>query len=151
MDLMKRFDKPLLKSASIAPVGNTHDVYRLVQTFRSEDIRAIGVRDPDIGASPKNHVFSLPGDKAPEELLLSDTNIKAAEKWRNGIEAAFGLACVTGLKLTGSKRAKAIFPALADQMDMEVEELRYVLTTTWLETHADEAKALLLRLREAFN
>jgi len=90
-DIMKRFDKTLLQSSSIAPVGNTHDVYRLVQTFRSEGIRAIGVRDPDVGAATAKHIFSLPGDMAPEELLLTSTNIAAAEKYRNGLAEAFAL------------------------------------------------------------
>jgi hypothetical protein len=149
-DIMKRFDKTLLQSSSIAPVGNTHDVYRLVQTFRSEGIRAIGVRDPDVGAATAKHIFSLPGDMAPEELLLTSTNIAAAEKYRNGLAEAFALSVVSGLKFAGSKRAKAIFPALADQMDMSVEDLRYVLTLVWLESHSDDAKALLSNIRSAF-
>ena len=96
-DILERYDKPLLRNACIVPVGNTHDVYQLVQTFRDEQVRAIGVRDPDIGEAPGNHVFSLPGDSAPEELLLAATNIAAAENLINGLNAAFDRAKVAGL------------------------------------------------------
>lgn len=149
-DLLKRFDRNLLQSASIVPVGNTHDVYRLVQTFRGEGIRAIGVRDPDIGDDVANHVFSLPGDKAPEELLLATANIEASTRLRDGIQQAFELASVAGLQMTGSKRAKAVFPALANQMSMEVEELRYILTMAWLDLNEAAVKLLLERIKRAF-
>lgn len=149
-DILKRFDRPLLQNACIVPVGNTHDVYRLVQTFRGEGIRAVGVRDPDIGHDPQHHVFSLPGDLAPEELLLSDANIASAEKLRNGMAHAYEHTKIVGVHLTGSKRAKAIFPALGEQMGMELEELRFVLTLAWLEVNGSAANELVERIKASF-
>lgn len=148
-DILERFDRSLLENASIVPVGNTHDVYQLVQTFRSEGVRAIGVRDPDIGDSPGSYVFSLPGDEAPEELLLSTANVAALEGLMNGASEAFDRAKVAGLNLTGSKRAKKVFPAFASEMGIEPEKLRDRATMAWLETNGVEAKNLVTRMRSA--
>lgn len=148
-DILERYDKPLLLNASIVPVGSTHDVYQLVQTFRSEGVRAIGVRDPDIGGAPAKHVFSLPGDLAPEQLLLADANIAAAESLINGVGDAFGRAKPAGFGLTGSKWAKQVFPAVAREMDIAQEKLRDRLTLAWLDVNKTTAQELINGIRTA--
>ena len=148
-DILERFDRSLLLNASIVPVGNTHDVYRMVQSFRGEGVRAVGVRDPDIGDATGNHVFSLPGDLAPEELLLSEENMAQAEGLMNGIGDAFGRAKIAGIDLTGSKWAKKVFPALASEMGIDTEKLRDRLTLTWLNQNAVAAANLANGIKTA--
>jgi hypothetical protein len=149
-DILERFDRSSLINASIVPVGNTHDVYRMVQSFRGEGVRAIGVRDPDIGDAAGGYVFSLPGDLAPEELLLSDDNIAQAEELMNGIAKAFELAKIAGLGHTGSKQAKKIFPALANEMGFDTDKLRLVLTLAWLGQNSEAAATLVSDIKAAF-
>lgn len=146
-DILERYDKPLLLNACIVPVGNTHDVYKLVQTFRDEGVRAIGVRDPDIGGAPDDFVFSLPGDLAPEELLLADDNIAAAENLINSIGEAFNRAKIAGIGLVGSKWAKKVFPALASEMGIETAKLRDRLTIAWLSANGPKARELVAHIR----
>lgn len=148
-DILERYDKPLLHNACIVPVGNTHDVYQLVQTFRAEGVRAIGVRDPDIGDAPAHFVFSLPGDLAPEELLLASANIAAAENFIDGVGEAFGRAKIAGIGLAGSKWAKKVFPALACEMGIDPEKLRDRLTIAWLGANGADAQQLVERIRAA--
>ncbi|MCY1215327.1 AAA domain, putative AbiEii toxin, Type IV TA system [compost metagenome] len=150
-DILVRHDKVLFKNTCIVPVGNTHDVYQLVQKFRDEGMRAIGVRDPDIGGAPANKVFSLPGDLAPEELLIGDNNIAATEKLMNGIGEAFDRAKIAGLGLNGSKWAKKVFPALANEMTVDLEKLRDRLTIAWLSENDPEAKDLASRIKLALS
>ncbi|MDP1525046.1 MAG: ATP-binding protein [Rhodocyclaceae bacterium] len=150
IDILERFDRPLLHHTSIVPVGNTHDVYRMVQSFRGEGVRAVGVRDADIGNAAGDHVFSLPGDLAPEELLLSDENIAQAEGLMHGIGDAFGRAKIAGIDHTGSKWAKKVFPALASEMGIDVEKLRDRLTLAWLNQNGEAAAKLVDDIKLAF-
>lgn len=150
IDILKRFDRTLYKNIAIVPVGNTDDVYRLVRKFRDGKIRAIGVRDPDIGEDTICHVFSLPGDLSPEELLLNDANIEVTETLRDGMGKAFAQASVGVQHLSGNKRAKALLPALAGYMEMESEDLRAVLTQAWLDKNRPECKSLVEKIKSAF-
>ncbi|MBY4692771.1 AAA family ATPase [Burkholderia latens] len=148
-EILRRFDKGMLANSTIVPVGNTDDVYRMVNRFRGEGVRAIGVRDPDIGEAPVAGMFSLPGELAPESLLLATDNIKAAETWLDGVGDAFEKAQVAGLKLTGSKWAKQVFPALAHEMQLSEEMLSDRLTLAWLDKNLDKAKALVAAMKAA--
>ncbi|MGA3846817.1 ATP-dependent nuclease [Ralstonia nicotianae] len=147
-DILRRYDRVLLENACIAPVGNTDDVYRLVKSFRDEGVRAVGIRDPDIGPDAANHVFSLPGDMAPETLLLDGGNIAAAEQIINGIADAFERAKVAGVGREGSKWAKAVFPALAHEMRITEAMLRDRLTMAWLNNNGEEAEQLVARVKQ---
>ena len=148
-EILRRFDKGLLANCSVVPVGNTDDVYRMVARFRTEGVRAIGVRDPDIGDAPADGIFSLPGELAPESLLLEQANIEAAEQLLNGVTDAFERAKVVGLQLAGSARAKKVFPALAHEMQIPTDLLSDRLTLAWLQGHNDEALALVEGMRAA--
>lgn len=149
-DILERFDRTLLINAAIVPIGNTDDVYKMVLSFRGEGVRAIGVRDPDIGDAAGKHVFALPGDLAPEELIMSEGNITQADGLINGVSNAFEQAKIAGFGCTGSKWAKKVFPALASEMGIEEEKLRYVLTLTWLNQNNEEATKLVADIRAAF-
>lgn len=148
-DILRRYDRAILNNACIVPVGNTDDVYRLVKSFRSEGVHAVGVRDPDIGAGADNHVFSLPGDLAPEALLLDRINVDAAEQFMNGVVDAFERAKVAGLGRVGSKWAKAVYPALAHEMGITMDMLRDRLTLAWLNRNSAQAQQLVARIKDA--
>jgi predicted ATPase len=148
-EILRRHDSKILANSSVVPVGNTDDVYRMVKRFRDEGVRAIGVRDPDIGDAPNNGVFSLPGDLAPESLLLQEENIKNAELILHGIGDAFEKAKIAGLKLAGSKWSKQVFQALAQEMYVSLEMLSDRLTLTWLGFNNNDAKLLVDKIREA--
>ncbi|WP_172425066.1 ATP-dependent nuclease [Vandammella animalimorsus] len=146
-EILRRYDKSLLTNCSIVPVGNTDDVYRLVKSFRDEGVRAVGVRDPDIGDAPQCGIFSLPGEVAPEMLLLEESNIKAAESLLNGLTDAFAKASMVGQDYNGSARAKRVFPALAKEMQMDVEGLSDRLTIAWLNGNEAAARELVEKIR----
>lgn len=146
-EILRRYDSKILSNSSIVPVGNTDDVYRMVSRFRSEGVRAIGVRDPDIGNAPNKGVFSLPGNLAPESLLLEQANIDNAEELLHGIGDAFDRAKIAGLKLAGSKWAKQVFQALAEEMRVSSEMLSDRLTLTWLGNNRDKAQALVEEMK----
>lgn len=148
-DILRRFSKPMLDNTCIVPAGNTDDVYRLVQTFRAEGVRAVGVRDPDIGEAPAQRIFSLPGDMAPETLLLQEANIEAADAFLSGTVAAFDRAKVGGIGQVGSKWAKAVFPLLANELDIPIAMLRDRLTLAWLQANQEQAQALVARIEAA--
>jgi len=147
-DILERCDRAMLRNTCIVPVGNTHEVYQLVQTFRGEGVRAVGVRDPDIGPAPEKHVFSLPGSLAPEELMLTDENVAAADGLLNGVCEAFDRAKVAGVGLAGSKFAKKVFPVLAEELGVEVWKLRDRLTSAWFAKNGDDAKQLVAEIKE---
>jgi len=132
-----------------ACVESQPDPFPLVQKFREEGLRAVGVRDPDIGDDVAAHVFSLPGDLAPEQLLLADQNIEAAEGLLNGLGAAFDRAKVAGIGHQGSARAKRVFPALAAEMDIPLERLQDRLTISWLLGNAPAAQELVAAINRA--
>lgn len=150
-DILERYDRGVLNNVCIVPVGNTHEVYQLVQTFRGEGVKAIGVRDPDVGAAPENLVFSLPGDCAPEELLLDAKNIAAAGELINGVGDAYERAKVAGLGLEGSKFAKKVFPALAEELGIDGEKLRDRLTSAWLAENGVDAGRLVEAIKASLN
>lgn len=139
-EILQRHNRSLLEQSSIVPIGNTKDVLRTVKSFREQNIRAVGVRDPDIGEDTATGLFSLPGDKAPESLLLDSENIARAEKFVDSIIEAFERAKVQGNGLTGSKWSKKIFEVLPNEAGIDVDHLADRLTLAWFsEPNNDEA------------
>ncbi|MGW9067583.1 ATP-dependent nuclease [Achromobacter animicus] len=150
-EILRRYDVQLFENCCIVPVGNTDDVYRLVRSFRAHEVRAVGVRDPDIGADPPNALFSLPGHLAPESLLLAIPNIVSAGRFMNGIVDALTRALARGHGLQGSERDKAVFSAVAHEMRVSRELLTDRLTLAWLGDHEEEARNLAQQIRQAFD
>lgn len=149
-ELLRRFARSLFDNCSIVPVGNTDDVYRLTATFRDGGCKAVGIRDPDIGDEPAAGIFSLPGNAAPESLLLHADNIAACEATTlNGVSAAFDIARAAGHGKAGSALSKAIMPALASAMGLEPERLTDRLLEAWLRTHEEEARQFVLTIQQA--
>lgn len=150
-EILRRYDKGILDNSTIVSVGNTDDVYRMVKSFRDEGVRAIGVRDPDIGDDQTLGIFSLPGDKAPESLLLEANNISNAESLVSGISDAFVRAKARGIGLTGSKWAKAVFSGLPGEVGSSLEFVSDRLTLSWLALNEDKARQLVEGIRQTLS
>lgn len=151
-EILRRNARDLFDSSSIVPVGNTNDVYRLTAAFRREGCRAIGIRDPDIGDAPQQGILSLPGNQAPEALLLDQANINACDaSLLDGVALAFERARAAGHGRAGSAWAKAVFPALAGAMALDEERLADRLIDTWLRRHAQETGDLVAAIRSALD
>jgi predicted ATPase len=149
-EVLRRFDKGLLEQSRIVAVGNTDDVARLVGAFRTEGVRAVGVRDADIGEDPASGLFSLPDAGAPEALLLSPANLARAEALINGIQKAFETAEPHGLGHEGTQRWKRIYAVLPSVFGLPAEVLTDRLTLAWLEANQDAAKSLAERIVASF-
>jgi len=149
-EILRRHDRALLESSCIVPIGNTDDVYRMVKSFRAQGVRTIGVRDPDIGDSPDAAILSLPGNKAPESLLLEAENLERAEKYISGLKEAFDCAKAAGLGLHGSAWAKRVFAALEAELGYEKGLLADRLTLAWLGAEDEKSKQLVLDIRASY-
>lgn len=151
-EILRRHDRNLLEQSCIVPVGNTDDVQRMVNSFREQGVRVIGVRDPDIGENKTSGLLSLPGNKAPETLLLEPDNLDRAESLVNGIRNAFHRAKIQGLDLQGSKWSKKIFEALPNEAGLEPEKLTDRLTLAWFSEPVNDkaARELVERMNKCF-
>jgi len=152
IEILRRHNRTLLENTCIVPIGNTRDVLEMVTSFEKQGIRAIGVRDPDIGQNESLKLFSLPGNKAPESLLLDSENLERAEDLVNGIQDAFDKAKQKGLNLQGSKWDKAVLDALSDEVGLQKDKLMDRLTLAWFNESANnqEAKELVERMNSCF-
>ena len=151
-EILRRHDRHLFDGSSIVPVGNINDVYRLTAVFRAEGCRAVGIRDPDIGDEPAAGILSLPGNVAPETLLLDRENIAACdEATLDGIALAFEGARAAGHGRVGSAWSKAVFPALASAMALDQDRLADRLIDTWIRRHPAEVTALVASIHEIVN
>ncbi len=143
-EILLRYNKKLLDNSCIVPIGNTDDVYRMVNSFRQKKVRAVGVRDADIGGDKNQYLFSLPGNEAPEVLLLSEGNLQRAEKLIDGISKSFEFAKSQSLGKIGSKRIKEIFKVLSKELNLSPEALGDRLTIAWLSESENASKAKIL-------
>lgn len=151
-EILRRRDRPLFHGSSIVPVGNTNDVYRLTAAFRLEGCRAIGIRDPDIGDEPAAGILSLPGNSAPETLLLDRANIDACDAATlDGLTMAFEGARAAGHGRAGSDWSKAVFPAVASAIGMDKNRLADRLIDTWIRHHEEEVTALVESIHQLVN
>lgn len=139
-EIFRRFAPDLLKGANIIALGNAADVQRMVARLRSQQVRAVGVRDPDQGQAADQGLFSLPGDVALEQLLLEHANVERAERLLAGIGQAAQRAAAHGQGYEGSAAAKRVFAALCTEMEMPAEFIADRLTLAWMD-HPDWAGA----------
>lgn len=148
LEVFRRHGKDLLDNAVVIPIGNIDDVHRTVRLFRSQGVQAVGVRDPDVGESRADGMFSLPGDKGPEQTLLEEDNVERARKFVDGLREAFERAEAHGLGFEGSKKAKKIFEVLPHEAGLEEAFLADRLTLAWLDRNNDAAIQLVEDIRE---
>ena len=150
-EILRRFAVDILRNCAIVPVGNTDDVCRITRSFRAQGIRAVGIRDADIGANELERLLSLPGSEAPESLLLQPENISVCETILSGIGTAFERARATGIGLTGSDWSKKVFEALPSELETTREDVADRLTLAWLQGHESEARGFVESLRRLFD
>jgi len=143
------FARQLSENCVIAPVGNVNDVRRMVAAFRGEGVRAVGVRDPDKPGDDQQGLFALPGQVAPERLLVERDNLEHAEELIDGAINAFDRARAAGLGKEGSAWAEAVFQALAHELGLSRELLADRLTAAWLRHHIEDARELAVAIQQA--
>ncbi len=143
LELLRRYNRNLLRTAKVVVVGDTNQVRNLVQAFSAEGCRVVGVRDPDIGGAVLSGLVSLPGNLAPEAQLLDGANLVRGEIYIHGLRVAYGQAERAGLVARGSDRAKRVLLALADELRMSREQLIDRLASAWIDGHTVEAENLV--------
>jgi hypothetical protein len=67
----------------------------------------------------------------------------------NGVGEAIDRAKIAGIGFAGSKYAKKVFPALANEMGIEPSKLRDRLTLAWLDEHDADAQQLVAAIKVA--
>lgn len=147
VEILRRYDRQLLESCAIVAVGNDDDVRRMTIAMREQRLRVIGVRDPDQGDNPAAHLLTLPGDLAPETMLLTGENIARAERLISGLTDAFRRAEVAVRHLNGTERFKSLFALLPDEVNLSKENLADRLTFAWLEHYGADGQQLAARIR----
>lgn len=150
-EILQRFAADLLRGGTIVPIGNSVDVQRMVGHLRAQGVSAVGIRDADQGSAETQGLFSLPGDSAPEELLLAEDNVRRAEGLLSGVYDAAQRARVQGHGLSGSAAAKRVLAGLASELGLARELVADRLTLAWLaETKwQEECRNLVAGIRSA--
>ncbi len=150
-EIIDRFAADLRDGASIIDVGSDDDVRRMVARLRQQNVRAVGVRDPDIGANGEVGLFSLPGNVSPEEVLLDAENIQRADAFYSGFAVAYARASAQGLGYAGSARAKREMRALPLELQQTQEFVSDRLAIAWLASPENEnrARELIQSIRAA--
>lgn len=153
-NIFQRFSGDLIRNATIVEVGSTREVLKLVRRLRATGVRAVGVRDPDIGPAPAEGMFSLPGLQSVEELLLHPENIERTEEILSGVRAAFARAlALGGQRGNASERAKRVLAALALELRKSDSFVADRLALGWLMNAAngEAARRLTLDIRQCLD
>lgn len=146
VELLRRYNRNLLRTAKVVVVGDTDQIRNLVQAFGDVGCRVVGVRDPDIGGSVVEGLVSLPGTLAPEAQLLEAANLLRGEAYVHDLRAAYALSEMAGLASRGSDRAKRILVALSDELCMPRAQLIDRLASAWIDGHTAQAQALVAQM-----
>lgn len=149
-EILLRYSRAVLTHCTVVPVGSANDVRRLVASFAQAGVRVVGVRDADMGENHQANMLSLPGDRSPEELLVSEENILRAAQWVDGIGEAFAHAQVSAQHLNGSARAKKIMEVLPARAGLSSELMTDRLTLAWLANNDAAARELAGRITALF-
>ncbi|PJZ57232.1 ATP-dependent nuclease [Leptospira barantonii] len=152
-EIFQRYNRSLFENTTIIPVGNTDDVKKMVTLFYSEGQRVIGIRDADIGESPDESLFSLPGQSCIEKELLDEANIIAAEQFLNGITTAFKKcsALVSQQQLSATDKSKKIFNMIFPELSITEAKFMDRIILCWIETHKDEIKNFVQKIANKLN
>ncbi len=69
-EIVRKFVPAVLQSLEIVPIGDKTAVLNAVRLLRKIGRSAIGARDGDIGESPNDYMWSLPGENEPPEEFV---------------------------------------------------------------------------------
>jgi predicted ATPase len=118
-EILRRFNAPLLQACEVYPVGDKNAVRSAVELLRRLNRAAIGVRDGDIGPAPDQHLWSLPGDTAPEREVMTNPDVTAT------LNAEFGLDVNGFFALHEDLDIHEVPTRLAAQARVPVDALNY--------------------------
>lgn len=150
-EVLRRYARDLYRNAEVVDVGSADDVQRMVSRLRSQRVRAAGVRDADYGGDAPTGLFSLPGDAAPETLLIEEDNVMRAERHLGGLGDSAQRAQVQGAGYDGAERAKRVFRGICTELEESEDTVADRLTLTWLESNEEKAKSLVNALRRGLD
>ncbi len=149
--ILERADRFLFEQAVVVEVGDRKRVFESVEILRSNGIRVVGVRDPDvIGQDPSQHMLSLPGGQPLECLLLESENLKRASTEINRLEDAFTRAESRCVDQKATDLCKCKIDALSTELNRDKRELVELLIRAWLKVprNLDNAGNLVRKIRE---
>ncbi len=81
---IKKLD--LLKTVAIHDIGDKDAVREAVRVLNKTGKKAIAVRDADVGASPKEKLYSFPGKMPPEKEVFAHPEVKSLLKTKYGLD-----------------------------------------------------------------
>lgn len=85
-EIIRRYDKDLLSSISIIPFGDAKAVVSAKNALNRSGVKAIAVRDADMGENKSEYIFKLPGNRAPEKEIFENQIVHVALRDIYGIE-----------------------------------------------------------------
>jgi hypothetical protein len=139
-EMFRRYDRPGLENSTVVNVGSHDDVRRLVKAMRLQNVRAVGILDPDQNPSASDGILAIPGGISPEEMLLEPAVVTTCERTLSGVVQAASRSNALGLGKTGSDAAKAILAGVAIELREEHERVVERLTLAWLENNEPTAR-----------
>ncbi len=72
-EILRRYKRGIIKDIQISPVGDKNAIANMLIYLGELGIRAIAVRDADVGENPAQKLFSFPGTLPPEkEVFLNE-------------------------------------------------------------------------------
>ena len=75
-EILRRIDPDFLRYVGIYPAGDYNTISKTVRTLKDTGLSVAAVLDADQGPSPKENIFKLPGNQAPEKELFSCDAVK---------------------------------------------------------------------------
>lgn len=81
----------LLKVVAIHDIGDKDAVREAVRVLKHTGKKAIAIRDADVGAAPKDSLFSFPGTKPPEKEVFEHPKVQGMLKIKYGIDVSWTL------------------------------------------------------------
>ena len=85
-EMIRAKDPALLKAVDIQPIGSRDAVRTGVEFLGKLGIKAIGIRDGDVGAHEAERLYSLPGSRPPEVEVYGHANVKSRLKAEYGVD-----------------------------------------------------------------
>lgn len=138
IEILRRFNRPLLQVCEIIPIGDKGAVQSAVKLLRRIGRQAIGVRDGDVGAAPAQHLWSLPGTRPPELEVFTHPEVI------NELQNAFGLNVANFLALHGELDIHEIPSRLALEAQMPEVALNYRAVACYaLHINEDDCKPIV--------
>lgn len=75
-EILRTFRPGIIKDIQIAPIGDKDAVAKMVLKLNELNIRAIAVRDADVGENAREDLYSLPGTQPPEKEVFTNSAVQ---------------------------------------------------------------------------